>query len=443
MSVIATPDSAAEATTPAHGRTRAQRRDSFRSTAALTALIGVLTLLNVLWWALSAAHSFAPVLGSWLLLTMAMGLLSVAGSARGGHRTIQWLTWALQPLAVALVALVNTTYSPAVGAWTLAVGAASAAVSLALVGLAYRSQPSAPVEKPATRLSDFRMLMKFRIISLLLLTTLVPMYLANGGEWPRFWVVALTLLGGTLAAGGANAINMYIDRDIDSVMSRTKRRPLPGNRLSGREVLGFGLLLSVLAFAVLLPVNLLTASLAIGGIFYYVVIYTLWLKRSTVQNIVIGGAAGAIPPLVGWAAGANLNLLTASPIEWLPAVFLFAIVFYWTPPHFWALAIVRREDYARAGVPMLPVVRGEAETRRQIILYTFIMLSISLMLCALQVVGLLYLASATVLGAIFLYYAVKMYHDHSHAAAWRLYKYSLLYLALLFVAMGIDRALLS
>ena len=441
MSVIATPDSAAEATPAAHGRTPAVRRDSFRLTALLTAIISVATTLNVLWWAFTDVHSFAPVLGSWLVLSFVLGLLSVAGSSRGGVRAVMLTTWLLQPLAIALVALVNTTYSPTIGLWAMIVAVATTLGTTLLAVLGYRTVPAAPVEKAATKFSDFKMLMKFRIISLLLLTTLVPMYMANGGEWPKFYLIALTLLGGTLAAGGANAINMYLDRDIDSVMSRTKRRPLPSNRLSGREVLGFGLLLSVLAFVVLLPVNLLTAVLAVSGIFYYVVIYTMWLKRSTVQNIVIGGAAGAIPPLVGWAAGANLNLLTASPIEWLPAIFLFAIVFYWTPPHFWALAIVRREDYARAGVPMLPVVRGEAETRRQILLYTFIMLAITLMLGALQVVGLFYLVSATVLGAIFLYYAVRMYHDHSHAAAWRLYKYSLLYLALLFVAMGVDRAL--
>ncbi|KPL85662.1 hypothetical protein SE18_18450 [Herpetosiphon geysericola] len=302
---------------------------------------------------------------------------------------------------------------------------------------------STPKNQTNSKLADFRVLMKFRIISLLLLTTLIPMYLANGGEWPKFYIVVLTLLGGTLAAGGANAINMFYDRDIDAVMSRTKKRPLPNNRLTQWEVLGFGLTLSVLSFLVLLPVNLLTAILAVSGIFYYVVIYTMWLKRTTVQNIVIGGAAGAIPPMVGWAAGTDINLFVDSPIKWLPAVFLFAIVFYWTPPHFWALAIIRREDYAKAGVPMLPVVKGEAETRRQIVLYSFIMIALSFMLVSLQVVGLLYLGLAMVLGAIFLYYAANMMRDHSHAAAWKLYRYSLLYLALLFVAMGIDRALLG
>ncbi len=443
MSAIATHDSTPETPTTDHGRIPAKRRDAFRATALLALLLSVATLLNTLWWVYSAAHSFAPVLQAWLTLSVLLGLLSGAGSSRAAHPSIGRLILALQPLGVALVALVNTTFSATVGMWMLITAVATTVGTLALAVLALRTQPAAPIEKPATRFSDFKMLMKFRIISLLLLTTLVPMYLANDSTWPAFYVVLLTLLGGTLAAGGANAINMYIDRDIDSVMSRTKRRPLPSNRLSGREVLGFGLGLSGLSFVVLLPVNLLTAVLAVGGIFYYVVIYTMWLKRSTVQNIVIGGAAGAIPPMVGWAAGSNMNLWTASPIEWLPAVFLFAIVFYWTPPHFWALAIVRREDYARAGIPMLPVIKGEAETRRQIVLYTFVMIALTLMLVALQVVGMLYLIAALVLNSIFLYYAVRMLRDTSHAAAWRLYKYSLLYLALLFVAMGIDRALLG
>lgn len=443
MPALATPEQQNEVSAAISERLPAKPRDSFRPTAALTAVFSALTTINSLWWVLSPQHTLAPVLFAWLLVTALLGLVSLVGSSRAAHRPIQWLTWLAQPLGIAVIALVNTTYADWVGWANLACSVATTLVTGLVAYMAYNSDISTPKAQTNSKLADFRVLMKFRIISLLLLTTLIPMYLANGGEWPKFYIVVLTLLGGTLAAGGANAINMFYDRDIDAVMSRTKKRPLPNNRLTQWEVLGFGLTLSVLSFLVLLPVNLLTAILAVSGIFYYVVIYTMWLKRTTVQNIVIGGAAGAIPPMVGWAAGTDINLFVDSPIKWLPAVFLFAIVFYWTPPHFWALAIIRREDYAKAGVPMLPVVKGEAETRRQIVLYTFIMIALSFMLVSLQVVGLLYLGLAMVLGAIFLYYAANMMRDHSHAAAWKLYRYSLLYLALLFVAMGIDRALLG
>lgn len=440
---LATPDHP-ETSTTTPARVRAKPRDSFRLTTITTLIISIATLLNAAWWLFNPSHTLAPVIGAWFLLTMALGLLSVAGSARSDVPSIQWLTWLMQPLSIAIVALVNTTYSSLVGWATVGSALAATLISAGLTWGAYHTQPSKPVlDKPQTKWADFKVLMKFRIISLLLLTTLIPMYLANNGNWPSLWVVLLTMLGGTLAAGGANAINMWYDRDIDAVMSRTKKRPLPSNRLSNREVLAFGITLSVLSFIVLWFVNLLTAILAVSGIFYYVVIYTMWLKRTSVQNIVIGGGAGAIPPMVGWAAGANINLLTAEPIQWLPAVFLFAIVFYWTPPHFWALALVRRDDYARAGVPMLPVVKGEAETRRQIILYSFIMVALSLMLVSLHVVSVIYLSVALALGLLFLYYAFNMLKDHSFAATWRLYKYSLLYLALLFVAMGIDKALMK
>lgn len=437
-------------TVPTQERTPAKRRDGLGSIARLTALMSAILLANSMWWAL--ADGYAPVLPAWLLETLVLGLISIPSGSRG--RLVQWLIWLLQPLGIALLALVNTTLAPSIGLWTIGLSTLALGISLGLAVLARRITPVAAVQQTPSKLADFRMLMKFRIISLLLLTTLVPLYLAYGG-WPSVWVVLATLLGGTLAAGGANAINMYIDRDIDAVMSRTKKRPLPGNRLTQHEVLGFGLLLSVASFAVLAAfVNLLSALLALSGIFYYVVIYTIWLKRSTVQNIVIGGGAGAIPPLVGWAAGLGSNWTSASFTDWLPAIFLFALVFYWTPPHFWALAIVRRDDYARAGVPMLPVVKGERETRRQIVLYTLIMLVLSLMIAGLPAVGPLqtvptttflgpiYLIAAGVFGAIFLFYTVKMLFDDSFALTWRLYKYSLLYLALLFVAMGVDRALL-
>ncbi|HEY1014620.1 MAG TPA: heme o synthase [Herpetosiphonaceae bacterium] len=420
-------------TTAAAERTPARRRDTFRLIASLTALVAVALPLNLL----PAAPAVAPVALAWTLATLLLIAWSYAGRERGQHQPINWLALALNPAGIGLIVAANAAPTPTLRALHLALAGLTALGALALALLAWRSRPSAALPKPPTKWSDYRMLMKFRIISLLLLTTLIPMYLVKGA-WPPISVILATLLGGTLAAGGANAINMYLDQDIDAVMSRTKRRPLPGNRLSGREVLGFGLGVSLASFVVLAVwVNRLSAFLATAGIFYYVVIYTRWLKRTTVQNIVIGGAAGAIPPLVGWAAVSNSVTL--------PAIFLFAIVFYWTPPHFWALAIIRRDDYAKAGVPMLPVVKGEAETRRQIVLYTLIMLALTLMLAVVPGGGLgaIYLGSAAILGGLFLYYAVKMLSDTSHGAAWRLYKYSLLYLALLFVAMGLDRAILG
>ena len=436
-------DQEADQSSPStHTRTPAKRRDSYRLTTALHFVVSCLLLGNVALWLPAPAQFYAPVIPAWLQEVLALGLLSLVGQARAGQRMQVWLVYALQPFGILNITFANTVLTPTYTVLAALCAAITAGAALILMVLAYRSTLSTPTEQPQGRLADFKMLMKFRIISLLLLTTLVPMYLANGGEWPALWVVLLTLLGGTLAAGGANAINMYWDRDIDAVMTRTRRRPLPGNRMQGREVLGFGVLLSGLSFVVLLPVNLLTALLAFSGILYYVVIYTMWLKRSTVQNIVIGGGAGAIPPMVGWAAGADLDIFHAAPGEWLPAIFLFAIVFYWTPPHFWALAIIRRDEYARAGVPMLPVVKSETETRLQIVLYSLLMFAITIMLVSLGVVGMIYLVSAVVLGGLFLWYAVRMLHDYSHAAAWRLYKYSLLYLALLFVMMGIDKALL-
>ena len=279
-------------------------------------------------------------------------------------------------------------------------------------------------------LKDYVMLTKPRIISLLLLTTLVPMLIAREGavDWA---LIVWTLLGGALAAGGAGAINMYLDRDIDAIMSRTRQRPVPTNRVSPLRALVFGLVLNLLAFVVLWwAANLLAAVLAMIGTVYYVLIYTRWLKRTTPHNIVIGGAAGAIPPLVGWAAVTN-NI-------GVEAIFLFAIIFYWTPPHFWALALLRRNEYARAGIPMLPVVQGDAETKWQILLYTLLMLAITLVLTPLGLAGPVYFVCAAILGAIFLRDAYRVYRDSETKFAWRLYKYSLLYLALLFGALVLD-----
>ena len=282
---------------------------------------------------------------------------------------------------------------------------------------------------------DYYQLTKPKVVALLLLTAWVGMMLAQPGL-PSLDVLVVSMLGIGLLSSAAAALNHVLDQRIDAQMARTHHRPVARGRISTERAVVFSLVLAASGFVVLYAaVNPLTAWLTLASLFGYAVVYTMYLKRATPQNIVIGGLAGAMPPLLGWTA--MTGQIAAEPL------LLVMIIFAWTPPHFWALAIIRREDYAKAGVPMLPVVKGEAETRRQIVLYTFIMIALSFMLVSLQVVGLLYLGLAMVLGAIFLYYAANMMRDHSHAAAWKLYRYSLLYLALLFVAMGIDRALLG
>lgn len=277
---------------------------------------------------------------------------------------------------------------------------------------------------------DLFALTKPKIIALLLLTTLVPMFLA-GATPPSLALIAWTMLGGFLAAGGANTLNQYLDRDIDHVMVRTRMRPLPDGRMRPLQVLLFGLGLSLLSFVQLwFTVNLLTAILALIGIVYYVLFYTRILKRTSTQNIVIGGAAGAIPPLVGWAAVAN-------EISLLP-IFMFAIIFYWTPPHFWALALMRKKEYRAAGVPMLPVVAGDQETYRQIILYSILLGIVCTVPVFLYLLGPVYLVASLILNGIFLWQALQIWGHPTNANVWQLYKYSLLYLALLFLFMGVD-----
>mgnify|MGYP005840377963 CR=1 FL=1 len=279
-------------------------------------------------------------------------------------------------------------------------------------------------------ISDYLTLTKPRIISLLLIITFVPMYLAASTP-PDGMLILWTLIGGFLAAGGANTINQYIDRDIDHVMVRTRRRPIPAGRLTPAQVLAFGLALSLASFIQLWwTVNLMAALLALAGIFYYVVIYTHLLKRRSTQNIVIGGAAGAIPPLVGWAA-------VAGEISLLP-ILMFLMVFYWTPPHFWALALLRRREYKAAGVPMLPVIAGDRATHVQIVLYSILMALTTIAPVFFGLLGPVYLVQAVVLNAIFLRQAVDILRSPTNTHIWRLYKFSLLYLALLFFAMGID-----
>ena len=295
-------------------------------------------------------------------------------------------------------------------------------------------QPVAHRLRLSPLIADYLSLTKPKVISLLLVTTLAAMFITEQGS-PSGWLIFWTMLGGYLAAGGAGAINCAFDSDIDINMGRTSRRPVPSGRISRQAAMRFGLALSALSALVLLlfttPLAMLLSTL---GIFYYAVFYTQWLKRSTWQNIVIGGGAGSLPPLVGWTAVTG----TLS----LPAIVLFAIIFYWTPPHFWALALVKEKDYARAGVPMLPVVAGVFETRYQILVYSLILVALSTLLTPLGAMGWIYLVAALVFGARFLYDAWMVYRYGEQAHIWSLYKYSLLYLALLFAAMVIDRAVL-
>ena len=282
-------------------------------------------------------------------------------------------------------------------------------------------------------LRDYLALTKPRIILLLLVTATGSMFLAAEGAPPvSLW--ALVIMGGSLGAGGANALNHYLDRDLDQRMERTRRRPIPGRRVQPAEALAFGVLLNVAAFAILaIWVNLLSALLTLSATLFYVFVYTWWLKRSTPQNIVIGGAAGAVPPLVGWAA-------VTGGID-LPALYLFTIVFFWTPPHFWALALLLQGDYARAGVPMLPVVQGVAQTTRSIILYVVLLLTITILFFTTEAVGWIYLCGATAAGMVFLLLALRLLHSSSLRHARHVYLYSLLYLASLFSLVMLDSTL--
>jgi heme o synthase len=276
-------------------------------------------------------------------------------------------------------------------------------------------------------------LMKPHVTVLLLGVTAAAMAIAKQGLPPLALVIP-TLLGGAMAAGSANCINCYIDRDIDQIMGRTQRRSLPSGRVEPRQALVFGIFLGVASFIVLaLFVNLLSAVLACSAILFYVFVYTLWLKRSTVQNIVIGGAAGAVPVLVGWAAVTNSLSL--------PAIWLFAIIFFWTPPHFWALSLLIQKDYEKAGIPMLPVVKGEAETRRQILLYSLLLLALTLVLFAMGTMGYFYLAGAVILGGGLVYLAIRLWRDQSKKWARTLFWYSNMYLAAIFAIMVLDRVI--
>jgi heme o synthase len=276
--------------------------------------------------------------------------------------------------------------------------------------------------------ADYLTLTKPKVQSLLLLTTVASMEIAGD---PSVWLVVATCIGGYLSAGGAGAVNHWFDRDIDAQMKRTANRPIPAGRVAPAAALWFGIALAALSFVWLsATVNVLAASLAMGGFLGYVFVYTVWLKRRTPQNIVIGGAAGAVPPLVGWAAVTGGLDLTA--------LYLFAIVFFWTPPHFWALSLLMKDDYARVGVPMLPVVRGEDETRRQILLYTVLLFVLSFLPACAGLFGPVYHVFAWLLNLVFIGLAVVLYRRADRRWALRMYLFSLAYLAALFAVMVVD-----
>jgi protoheme IX farnesyltransferase len=386
-----------------------------RGVAAVIGLLIVFSLVSVL-----ARHRRQPAVRATVALTLAALAFQVAVGAavvslrlpaalRGLHLALASAVWAGTVILAVIVQRLSPHHA-----------------------LPQRGREIDVMRRPARDVVlDYVSLAKPRIIPLLLITALGGMMMAERG-WPSTGLVVLTLLGGALAAAGAGAINCWIDRDIDGEMLRTRRRPLPDGRIAPGNALLFGIVLGLLAFVLLaFWVNVLAATLAISGLLFYVFVYTLWLKRSTVQNIVIGGAAGAIPPVVGWAAVTHRVDLTA--------VYLFAVIFLWTPPHFWALALRLRGDYARAKVPMLPVVRGEAAARRQIVVYTLVLVAVTLAIVLTGVLGTIYLLGAAFLGAGFIALAIVNLRAQRQRWSRVLFDYSIAYLGLLFAVMVADR----
>ncbi|MGH2676180.1 MAG: heme o synthase, partial [Actinomycetota bacterium] len=358
--------------------------------------------------------------------------------ARPRHRGLALIGFALLLVQAGIgAAAVLTRLAPGAVAGHVVGGALAWATLVALATAVRRRTPRPRVDAPPARrgarekVTAYLQLVKPDIIVLLLVTTVPAMILAAGGMPPASLVLS-TLFGGTLGAAGANAINCYLDRDIDEVMARTRGRPIPAHRIRPEAALRFGVIMVAGSFAWLaVTVNVLAAALTLAAAAFYVLVYTMLMKRSTTQNIVIGGAAGAMPALVGWAA------VTGS--VGLPAVVLFAIVFYWTPPHFWALAMKYAGDYRAAGVPMLPAVRGSRETAVSILLYSVMVVAVSLLLYPVAGLGPLYLVAAMVLGGILVAYAVRVLRDRGARAAMALFRYSITYLGLLFAAAAADR----
>jgi protoheme IX farnesyltransferase len=372
-----------------------------------------------------------------LAALVAPPLAALVVAARLAHR-------ALVPAALAAAALFAAAAAVRGAALHASLAALALAALLVIAAQSFRGArvpPGSPKATPSSGRAaffgswrDYVTLTKPRIMSLLLITGFCGM-IAGARGWPGTTVAVAATVGLALACGGASALNHVLDRDIDPLMGeRTKKRPVASGRVPPSRALEFGLALSAFSFVLLAStVNVLTAVLALVGNLFYVLVYTRWLKRTTPQNIVIGGAAGAVPPLVGWAA--------ATGDLTVPALALFAIVFVWTPPHFWALALLIKDNYANARVPMLPVVRGDRETARQILVYSFGLVAVTLLPWALGSAGLLYLASALALGAVFLWLAERLRRDLVPRRAALLFHYSLLYLALLFVALAVDPVL--
>jgi protoheme IX farnesyltransferase len=394
---------------------------------------------------LSAAQlQFAHRLMAMVVGTVVIAIYVTARRTQRAHPTVTRLAGYAAGLVAVQIALGVANVANRLSALTvvphLVVGSLLWGTMLALVLHAYRFAGTAERDQAEPRpaaahtaresLTTYFLLTKPRIIELLLITTVPTMFLAKRGV-PSPWLVLTTLFGGSLSAASANVINCYLDRDIDSAMRRTRRRPLPAHQVAPSDALRFGLVLGVAGFVWLwATVNLLSASLATAAILFYVFVYTLGLKRRSTQNIVIGGAAGAVPVLVGWTA-------VTGRIE-LPALVLFAIIFYWTPPHFWALSLRYSEDYEAAGVPMLPVVRGPRETSHQILYYTLLMVAVTLLMYPAGQMGVIYLVAALGLGGVFVWRAVGLARDVSGKRAIRLFSFSNQYLALLFLAMALD-----
>jgi heme o synthase len=390
-----------------------------RVLAALSALLVLYVFIKT--WIAPRISALSWLSGIALVLMVAQVLVGAAN------------VWSeLRPAAVtAHVALAATIWASLVALWVTARLEAERGRSSEGLEVDARANGKRSTLRETTA-AYFR-LTKPRIIVLLLITTVPAMALAEGGV-PSFSLVLATLVGGAIAAGSANAINCYLDRDVDEVMRRTRSRPLPAHLIEPDSALAFGYILGAVSFLFLATtVNVLAATLALSAIAFYVFVYTMWLKRTSAQNIVIGGAAGAVPALVGWAA--------VTGTVGLPAWILFAIVFVWTPPHFWALALRYRGDYAAAGIPMLPVVRGAGETRRQILLYSMVLFGTSLLLVPFGQMGAVYAAAAIVLGGWFVMRALRLWRSASPVDSMRLFRFSIVYLALLFGAVAVDAAL--
>ena len=374
----------------------------------------------------AAACCAAVVSGALELGTAHRGLAALALPPLVALVAAAWVEYRrlLVPSVTALVAFLAAALVISKPAH-LALAGLSLAATLVVTAETFRGEPVPPAPW-----RDYITLTKPRIMTLLLLTGAAGMFVGAEGV-PPLGLFAVTMAGLALACGGSSALNHVLDRDLDRLMHRTGHRPVAEERVTPERAVEFGLALMAFSFVLLASlVNVLTAVLALVGGLFYVLVYTRWLKRSTPQNIVIGGAAGAVPPLVGWAAATgNLSV---------PALFLFLIVFFWTPPHFWALALVIKRDYAAARVPMLPVVRGDDETARQIVWYSLVLVAVTLLPFAWHTAGVAYLVAAVLLGAIFLRFAWRLRRETTTARAGALFRYSLLYLALLFVALAID-----